>query len=774
MKALAVLVFMLLVGGLVPPGRLEARAGEADVFVIDPDLREVLLDLDDGGAIEVIVHFDSFAVRAGALADAEARGDEVLGNLNALPVTLIRTDLAGTLDLSQDPRVSWMEHNSGITYDLEMSAGVIGAIDVWNRVPIYEDGPDTALNTLSMLRGIDGRDVTVAIVDTGVDAGHPDLDYGEKVVRNLHKNGPGDSDPWIEAENCDTSYGHGTHCAGIVGGNGDASGGQRKGVAPGATLIGVGGDWTPVVWAVLEGLEWVYENSRPGNNPDNIRVVSNSWGGAGAEYDPESAVSQMAEKLTYENNVVVVFAAGNAGDTDHDGSTITTSSQSNTPSVIGVAASERDGSGIAVFSSRGQKGLLATYPDVAAPGVDIWATTPRGTWLDIFQRTDEDLYYMAISGTSMATPHVSGLVALMWQACPSMNVSEHREDFSEGGNFTVDEWNSMDTTLIHEAEYILKMTADYIEPTDEAESDDVAANGVPFQFDDGTNGRRLDYAQGYGLVNATKAVGVCLALHRLRTADWNGDGRADDPHASVETALAVYEGMIRAGEVREEADAVTTTWRGEWAHFTNSTGNPTGGATYDTDQSHRVRVPEGASSMEVTLHWEPVDAHALTAGTIDVWMDIDGDGGNDLTSDPLDLDGSKTYEVDVDGGEEAYFKVEGQAAKVFLDNPDDEFPEPRMAYTISVLFHVEPGTIVWADPSYITSPYALEDTGGATSDAVLRTKVYDVGAIEPSSEDDEDFTGTLITLIVLALIACTMGGSLLLGLRMGRTLPKKR
>ena len=110
---------------------------------------------------------------------------------------------------------------------------------------------------------------------------------------------------WYELENSDTSSGHGTHCAGTVGGNGDASGGARRGVAPGVNLIGLSTGEALWILNAIGGLEWVYEHSKPGANPYNIRVVSNSWGSS-EDYDPEDAVVQLIEKLTYENNVVVV------------------------------------------------------------------------------------------------------------------------------------------------------------------------------------------------------------------------------------------------------------------------------------------------------------------------------------------------------------------------------------------------------------------------------------------------------------------------------------
>jgi len=756
MKATPFIAFLLISMVFFPVSTTATVNG--DVAVMDPNLIEIVRAMGPGDRNEVVVMFSA----PGSMTGVEDTDVIVLDRIDELGAMLIEGDRNGILAVSGLDGVSWMEDNYPVEYFLERSTKTIGAQDVWNRVPIRDGAPDQELNELSRLLGIDGRGVTVAVVDTGVDAGHPDLDYGEKVVENWHSSA---GEPWTQMENSDTSYGHGTHCAGIVAGNGDASGGQRKGVAPGATLIGVGGDWTPLAWQVVEGLWFVYDHSRPGNNPHNIRVVSNSWGGAGQEYNPESAVSQISEKLTYENNVVVVFAAGNDGG---DGSTINTSGQSNTPAVIGVAASAKAGNAIEGFSSRGQSGNFDTYPDVAAPGQNIWATTPRGTWLDAYQRIDEDMYYMAINGTSMATPHVAGLAALMWQAAPSLKVSDYHEEFTTNGTNDLDDWNSMDTTRIHEVEYIMKMTADYILPTGD--------NLVPDQFDDGINDHPFDFAQGYGLVNATRSVAVCLVLEELRTADDNGDGRPDHPDASVDTALMVYGQILSSKEIWSATDVLTTSWRGEWANFINQSQNPGSVAgTYNTDQAHRVHMPDGSEHITITFHWTPINYNDLTWGTIDVWADLNGDGQNDLAPQPFDNDGTKVWESDVEGPGWAHFNVHGEAVKVFIDGPEDEFPEPRIEYTIHVDLLVSAGTVATAPVSSDTSPYDFGPTSPNYSGGyiTIKTELYEVDDIEPQPDSDEDFTDDWLAFAVLALAIGGIAVALFLGFQMGRTLPKK-
>ncbi len=365
---------VILIGLLMAvPSVPQSTVGQPNHGVIDPLLMEVIATHGPDDMIEIIVQFED-EVTSHEIGTLDELDFTIISQLHIIPAVFAEGTVTNILALSAEPNVVWIEHNNRFQLALQETTGVISATTPWTAEVKDGDYQSFDFNPQSQLAGLDGSGVTVVVVDTGIDAQHPDFDYGEKIIFNKHKNGR--DDPWVEKENSDTSYGHGTHCAGIVAGNGDASGGQRRGVAPGANLIGLGGDWvpfpdeSPVHWAVIEGLEWVYDNSRPGNNPYNIRVISNSWGGGGS-YEPLDAITIISNKLTYENNVLVVFAAMNSGG---DGSSDTTSQQSKVPSVLSVAAATHSGEGMAGFSSRGQKGVYITYPDITAPGVDIWAT----------------------------------------------------------------------------------------------------------------------------------------------------------------------------------------------------------------------------------------------------------------------------------------------------------------------------------------------------------------------------------------------------------------
>ncbi|MCK4718155.1 MAG: S8 family serine peptidase, partial [Thermoplasmata archaeon] len=439
-KILAACVMILLILLTASPSATSARG---DMSILSPSLREKMSSPEP---LEVLVHFQH-DVREPDLLALRSAGLEPLHTFDFIDAVYAKGMPRAVLRTTLLEGVDWIEHNDPLEHMMDGTTTVINATLAWNtRIK------DTAGN---ILPGIDGTGVTAVILDSGVDAGHPDLDYGEKTIMNLKSDtGVG---PWYEIENSDTSSGHGTHCAGTVAGNGDASGGARAGVAPGANLIGLSTGEAVAIINALGALEWVYENTRPGQNPYNIRVVSNSWGSS-ADYDASSGINDAIRRITYENNVVVVFAAGNAGEENHDGHEVTTNPYSLEPSAICVAATSHDGKEMAVFSSRGAADDDFTWPDIGAPGVKIWSTAARRTMISAMTAQGRgDAYYLAISGTSMATPHISGVVALLWQACPSLRVANMSDDNSLGGS----DYHNDTNNRVHEAELILELSAHY-------------------------------------------------------------------------------------------------------------------------------------------------------------------------------------------------------------------------------------------------------------------------------------------------------------------------
>jgi subtilisin family serine protease len=238
--------------------------------------------------------------------------------------------------------------------------------------------------------GLTGAGVPVAVLDTGVDETHPDLRRRIAATRNFT------TDPGVR----DTD-GHGTHVASTVAGTGKASDGRNTGVAPGANLL-VGkvcaGGGCPES-AILAGMEWAAAAG--------AKVVNLSLGGPDtADDDPlELAV----ERLSAEHGTLFVVAAGNDGGYGAE----TVSSPASADAALAVGAVD-DQDALAGFSGRGPRVHdAALKPEIVAPGNEI--TAARSRFSDRGKRGDR---YVALSGTSMAAPHVSGAAAILAQQHP--------------------------------------------------------------------------------------------------------------------------------------------------------------------------------------------------------------------------------------------------------------------------------------------------------------------------------------------------------------------
>ncbi|MFE2277851.1 S8 family serine peptidase [Streptomyces sp. NPDC059454] len=261
--------------------------------------------------------------------------------------------------------------------------------------------------------GYDGKGVTIAVLDTGVDAGHADL-----------KGQVTESKNFSSAATVGDKVGHGTHVASIAAGTGALSKGTYKGVAPGAKILngkvlddaGFGDDS-----GILAGMEWAAAQGAD--------VVNMSLGGMDtAEVDPlEAAVN----KLSAEKGVLFAIAAGNEGPQS-------VGSPGSADAALTVGAVD-DKDQLADFSSTGPRvGDGAVKPDVTAPGVDITAASAKGN--DIAKEVGEKpAGYMSISGTSMATPHVAGAAAILKQQHPEWTYAELKGALTgstKGGKYT--------------------------------------------------------------------------------------------------------------------------------------------------------------------------------------------------------------------------------------------------------------------------------------------------------------------------------------------------
>ncbi len=616
----------------------------------------IMEDAADDEPFEVIVQFhDPLTKRT--TETVEALGFEVYREIPLFDALFMEGAKASILTLAGRDDVEFIEYNAPMQNHMNLSAKTISATDVWNRQVLRDDGEET----------IDGTGVTVVVLDSGIDGTHPDLPYtpvnieggsrpqkGDKVIFNAKKDQDIIGEPWVQFIDTDTTSGHGTHCAGTVGGTGAAAAGAKAGIAPNAWLIGLSMGELFMTIDEYSGLEWVYEHSRPGDNPANIRVVTNSWGPGWPfdALDPNELSSQMIDKIVTENNVAVIFAAGNDGSDNHDGSSDTTNIFAKVPVSIGVAATQRDGSGLATFTSRGDVTMNETWPDVGAPGVGIWAPAARVTMIgaatmgsDIISLRQHDPYYMAISGTSMATPHVAGLTALLWQACPSLTMSDVVED-----GHTADETGL--SPFMHETEVILKATADYIEQDGD--------NGVPDSdtVEIGLLDRPYDYAQGYGMVNSTKAVAVALMLDKMRDTDH--DGKVDNEDVTVFDAIKKYESILMDRFESRSVDVITTSFEGQFVHpwevidtVLNQSAPMYGRRIPHTNLYKTLYIPEDALDLHIVMDIDQLSG-GLNVADLYITIDVDGDGDEDWTPDgepnPLAIQDQKEWYIHISTG----------------------------------------------------------------------------------------------------------------------------
>jgi subtilisin family serine protease len=253
-------------------------------------------------------------------------------------------------------------------------------------------------------------DVDIAVIDTGIDLDHPDLN----VVGNV---------TFVKSKNGDDDNGHGTHVAGTAAAKDNSIG--VVGVAPGARLWAVkvldrrgSGSWS----GVIAGIDWV--TARAGQ----IEVANMSLGGSGS--DTESAM-RMAIENSVLAGVTYVVAAGNEGEDAQDS---VPAAYDFVITVSSIADSDGEPGGNGASTTYGADDTFATFSnygadvDLAAPGVNIYSCWKKGG-------------YNTISGTSMAAPHVTGAAALYISNNPNISpndVSSHLKTTGENNGFTGD------------------------------------------------------------------------------------------------------------------------------------------------------------------------------------------------------------------------------------------------------------------------------------------------------------------------------------------------
>jgi len=302
-------------------------------------------------------------------------------------------------DIAQLPFVTKIWPDLKVHAMLDTSVSDIGAKYVWNTY------------------GYDGSGITIAIIDTGIDASHVALDdldddpttWDPKVIAfKDFVNGLDDLDASDGMDAYDDN-GHGTHVAGIAAGTG-APDYLYIGVAPKANLVGIkvlDSSGSGTLSDVVAGIEWAVQN----RDVYNIKVINLSLGASVTDNDGTSPVAIAVDKAVL-SGIVACVAAGNDGPAP---GSVSTPGDAHLAITVGAAYDSGEGTkgAVASFSSLGPTADGRVKPDITAPGVYIMAPEANtGTG------------YIEHSGTSMATPHVAGAVALLLQANQNLDPAQ--------------------------------------------------------------------------------------------------------------------------------------------------------------------------------------------------------------------------------------------------------------------------------------------------------------------------------------------------------------
>lgn len=343
---------------------------------ISPVLERQMNALPNQEPIPVIVRRKEGFFRAAAATRRPLTSD--LPTFSLFPGEALKVTSANIEALSQDDEVEQIWPDLPVYTCLNTSVPKINAPQVWAA-------------------GLKGQGIKVAVVDTGLDDTHPD--FAGRIV--AMKSFVGDS--------ARDDNGHGTHVAGTIAGSGAKSGGKYVGVAPEASLYiakVLRANGSGATSGVMAGIEWAVLEQK-------VQIINLSLGSAGP-CDGTDALSTLCDEAVRQAGVVMCVAAGNEGPDEK-----TVGSPGCARFVITVGAIT-DNDQMARFSSRGPTADGRIKPDVVFPGVGIIAPQAVGTRLG----TVIEDGYVASDGTSMATPHASGVAALMLQANPSLTAEQ--------------------------------------------------------------------------------------------------------------------------------------------------------------------------------------------------------------------------------------------------------------------------------------------------------------------------------------------------------------
>jgi serine protease AprX len=384
---------------------------------VDPELALWMNQATDDSNVNAVLVFHQYPAAAD-LAKLQQLGI-VAGTLyRVLPMIMVTATRPQLVAVSRLPQIRSIYGNRTLSSNMD---------PFFNKTQIQRVNADRDLQAHNSGLSISGRNVTVAVLDTGVNSLHNDL--SGKVLQNVRlldtqSVSGGFTNPLAieNVPNTDPLSGHGTFVAGVIAGSGAMSGGKYNGVAPGARILGLSaGDLN--LTHVLAGFDYILEKGAL----YNVRVINCSFS-ANTVYDFNDPVN-IATKLLTERGVNVVVSAGNTG-----AGSGTLNPYAAAPWVVSVGATDEKGA-LAKFSSRGVFGDADRTPSIVAPGVNVVSlrstvsqTSALGIPTDLQRLSVTELpFYTTASGTSFSAPLVAGTIAMMLEANPSLTPADVKD-----------------------------------------------------------------------------------------------------------------------------------------------------------------------------------------------------------------------------------------------------------------------------------------------------------------------------------------------------------
>ncbi|GAB1508808.1 S8 family serine peptidase [Actinophytocola sp. KF-1] len=642
-------------------------------------------------------------------ASPRAKGARVTRELPAMGATAVSVERSAAYwPAVQRAQKVWLD--GPVKASLDHSVPQIGAPEAWAA-------------------GHTGAGATVAVLDTGIDVTHPDLADAVTQGRNF-----------TDSDTEDDRFGHGTHVASIITGAGD----RYQGVAPDAKLLNgkvlddFGGGMES--W-IIAGMEWA-----AASGADVINMSLGGWPTDGS--DP---MSQAVDRITEETGALFVIAAGNSGPGAE-----TVSSPGAADAALTVGAVDRDDQ-LAEFSSRGPRWEDgAIKPDITAPGVDIVAAKAKN---GIIGDPVGDSH-MALSGTSMAAPHVAGAAAIVaaqhpdWQAgqlkATLMGSAKPNDELTvfEQGAGRVDVAAATTATVYASPASLSNGTAQW--PHD----DDQPITKTLTYTNTGTEPVTLDLAAHVtGPDGTTPPQGMFTVEPARLTVPAGGQaGATVTTDTKVEAPDGVYSGVLTAtgGDravrtpiaVNREVESYDVT-----LHFLDHDGKPTdlygfrfvNVATpkaylpYDPSGTVVARLPKGEFYFEATVQkevgeydyrnaWFAEPAFTVTGDT-ELTVDARDAGPVGFTTDRPNADeGSAVFQfaLRTDWGDTGLTAYMGSFDDVTI-KPAETTKEDRFTFTAEAHMAERKGE------SFEGSPYLyhLRHTENGTVPATLRWRVRD-------------------------------------------------